>query len=499
MLERMSSPVFDLLVLYPNNRERAFGELADRVAAISPPVQAGLIASYARRSGLRVSILDAEANHLSAAASAERIREMQPTLLCICTDYLNSGDVTKMEAASETVKAVKALTPQTPVLLEGVVPSAYPEKILREEGCDFVCQGEAFEPVAHLTRYLASGNTVSHLKEEEIPGIWISLGNQVIESQRAPLMDQPDTLPFVAWDLMPPSQYRAHHWHCFDTLERRTPYASIYTNLGCPYPCTFCNVNLVAGGPNFRPRAPKNVIDEIEYLVKEHHVRNIRILDNVFTIRLDLVEELCDRIIEKDFDLNMWCYARVETIRNQKILEKMKRAGIHWVAYGIESASERVRKGVEKPSNQKVIDQAIEWTRQAGIHIVGNFIFGLPEDDFETIQESLDMAKDYNFEWANFYCAMAYPGTELYHYAVGEGLPLPETWAGFGQYSADAFPLPSKYLSSREILHFRDEAFIEYYTNPRYLRHVEKTFGAGAVSFVNEIVKLGKPHRNLLM
>ena len=114
------------------------------------------------------------------------------------------------------------------------------------------------------------------------------------------------------------------------------------------------------------------------------------------------------------------------------------------------------------------------------------------------MQESLDMAKNYNFEWANFYCAMAYPGTELYNYAVREGLPLPDSWSGFGQYSADALPLPSKHISPREILRFRDDAFIEYFTHPPYLRLMEKTFGTDAVDFVKAIVKFGKPHRNLL-
>jgi anaerobic magnesium-protoporphyrin IX monomethyl ester cyclase len=494
----MNRSALDLLVLYPNNRERAFGQLADVVAAVTPPVQAGLIASYARRAGLQVSILDAEVDNLSAASSAEKAQALQPKLVTICTDSLNSGDVTKMQAAIDTLRELKELLPETPVVLEGVVPSAYPERLLREENCDFVCQGEAFESIVELTRSLASGNGDSQLRDGNIPGIWMKVGDEIIESERSSLVDQPDSLPSAAWDLMPPSQYRAHHWHCFDSLDRRTPYASIFTNLGCPYPCTFCNVNVVAGGPNFRPRTPESVINEIEYLVNEHQVRNIRILDNVFTIRLDLVEELCDRIIEKGFDLNMWCYARVETIRNREILDKMKKAGVNWVAYGIESASEKVRKGVEKPSDQKVIDRAVQWTREAGIYIVGNFIFGLPEDDLETMRESLDMAKEYDFEWANFYCAMAYPGTELYNYAVKEGLPLPDSWSGFGQYSVDALPLPSKHISPQEILSFRDDAFIEYFTHPPYLRLMEKTFGPDAVDFVKAIVKLGKPHRNLL-
>ena len=72
----------------------------------------------------------------------------------ICTDYLNSGDVTKMQAAIDSLRALKDCLPRTPVGLEGVVPSAYPEKMLRDENCDFVCQGEAFESIVELTQSL---------------------------------------------------------------------------------------------------------------------------------------------------------------------------------------------------------------------------------------------------------------------------------------------------------------------------------------------------------
>ena len=122
---------------------------------------------------------------------------------------------------------------------------------------------------------------------------------------------------------------RAHHWHCFDRLDRRQPYASIYTNLGCPYTCSFCNVNAVAGTANFRARTPENVVEEIDLLVKKYGVRNLRIVDNVFTIKPDLVEKLCDLIIQRDYGLNFWAYCRVETIKNPELLRKMKKTSVN--------------------------------------------------------------------------------------------------------------------------------------------------------------------------
>lgn len=482
----------DILFVYPNNRHRAYGELMTEVAAITPPVDAGLLAAYAREKGERVGLLDADQKNLTAAETARAVADLRPGLVCLCTDFLNSGDVTKVGAALETLKEIKKLAGDVPVMLQGIVPSAYPEKMLREEGADYVCQGEGYRPVVELSRCLRENGPRADVRG--IRGIWTLRDGELISSCRCELMD-PKDLPMTAWDLIPPELYRAHHWHCFDRLDRRSPYACVYTNFGCPYACTFCSANVVAGRPNLRIRPVEKVMEEIDCLVSRHHVSNIRILDNVFTIRPDYVEELCDRIIERGYKLNLWAYARVETIKSPELLVKMKKAGVNWLAYGFEAASERVRDAIEKRSTRETMERAIEWTRQAGIHIVGNFIFGLPEDDFETMRMSLDMARKYNFEFANFYCAMAYPGTQLYDQAVKDGVDLPDTWSGFGQYSADCKPLPTRYLKWHEVLKFRDAAFEEYCTSPVHLEMLEAKFGPEAVALVRKILAI-KIRRN---
>lgn len=485
----------DLLIVFPNNRTRSYGYLASEVAAITPPVQAGLTADYLREQGLRVKILDADAENLSPEDTARAMQSANPLCAMVCTDHVNSGDVTKMAAASALLHALREQANTVPIMLEGVVPTAYPEQMLTEEGADLVCQGEAFLPILEWLQHLKAHGWGAQLEDNQIVGIWARYGDRIVKSVRAPMIKRVDDWPMTAWDLIPPARYRAHIWHCFDDLNRRSPYACIATNYGCPYGCTFCSVNVVAGGSNFRARSPERVLDEIDYLVTRHGVRTLRLLDNVFTIRLDLVEQICDMIIERGYDLNMWAYARVESIKNVDILKKMKKAGVNWLAYGIEAASERVRLAVDKGSNERVIHQALAWTQEAGISIVGNFIFGLPEDDMETMQQSLDMAKEYNFEWSNFYCAMAYPGTALHKQALAEGIELPHTWSGYGQYSPDAWPMATKYLTPPEILAFRDNAFREYYTQPKYLSMMERKFGPDVVAYIKRILEISL-HRN---
>lgn len=484
----------DLLLVFPNNRRNAYGALADTVAAVTVPLQTALTAAYVRNAGYAVRVLDADALNLGPEQTAQEVLRAGARLTLISTDSLNSGDVTKMGAASDLLREVRKAGPRVVTMLEGVVPSAFPEQMLREEKTDFVCQGEAFDQVVDLLQVLKSGKP---RPEDKLSGVsWLDGDRAVVGGRRA-LIKNPDRLSIAAWDLLPMEKYRAHHWHCFDRLDRRQPYASIYTNLGCPYTCSFCNVNAVAGQANFRARTPENVVEEIDLLVRKYRVSNLRIVDNVFTIKPELVEKLCDLIIARGYDLNMWAYCRVETIKNPELTRKMKKAGVNWVAYGIEAADDKVRDAVDKGSSQAVIDRAIEMTRSAGINIVGNFIFGLPEDTHETMQKTYDMAKKYLFEYANFYAAMAYPGTELHEQAKREGIKLPDSWKGYGQYSEEALPMSTKYLSPAEVLRFRDRAFIEYTSDPAYLSLVRRRFGEPAVDFLQGLMKI-KLRRRLL-
>ena len=128
-------------------------------------------------------------------------------------------------------------------------------------------------------------------------------------------------------------------------------------------------------------------------------------------------------------------------------------------------------------------------THEAGIYIVGNFIFGLPQDNKETMQETLDLAIELNCEYTNFYVAMAYPGSGLYEEALKEGVPLPKTWLGFAQFSEETFPLPTRYCTSAEVLRFRDMAFQQFHSNPAYLAMIRQKFGVKTEEHIRQMLQ----------
>ena len=167
----------------------------------------------------------------------------------------------------------------------------------------------------------------------------------------------------------------------------------------------------------------------------------------------------------------------------------MKQAGVNWLAYGFESASERVISDVTKGYRLDQVERVVDLSYQLGFYICANYIFGLPEDDYESMNETLQSMLSLNAEWANIYCAMAYPGSQLYELAVENNWPLPQTWDAYSQYSYNSLPLPSKYLNSGQILAFRDYAFHAYHENPCYLNKVEKTFGVKAVEHIKKMTQ----------
>ena len=95
----------------------------------------------------------------------------------------------------------------------------------------------------------------------------------------------------------------------------------------------------------------------------------------------------------------------------------------------------------------------------------------------ESMQHTLEQAIELNCEFANFYSAMAYPGSALYKLALDNNWPLPSKWSGYSQHSLDSLPLPTKYISGAEVLKFRDEAWNTYFNNPAYLKMIERKFG----------------------
>jgi radical SAM superfamily enzyme YgiQ (UPF0313 family) len=489
------TPRLDVALINPGSRTRIYQSLGARLTAVENPVWAGLIASFVRQRGYSVEIVDAEADDLSPDQAAARIAELAPRLAAVVVyGHQPSASTQNMTGASAVTTAIRRAVPEQKILMVGGHVAALPARTLAEEACDFVARDEGLYATVDLIEALRSDATPDLSK---VRGLVYRSGPRVVSNPAAPLvMDVEIEMPGGAWDLLPMDRYRAHNWHCFGHLERQ-PYAAIYTTLGCPYHCSFCCIQapFKAGEQvlgikesvnSYRFWSPARVVEEIDLLVNRYGVRNIKFADEMFVLNARHVLGICDLLIERDYGLNIWAYARIDTVK-EGMLDKLKRAGFNWLALGIEAADERVLISVDKKYRVSEIHDTVRRIKEAGINIIGNYIFGLPEDTRETMQRTLDLALDLNCEFANFYSAMAYPGSPLYGQALALGWALPDKWSGYSQHAIDTLPLPTRHLSAGEVLQFRDRAFDSYFSHQPYLSMVRARFGDATVDHIREM------------
>ena len=477
----------DVLFVHPNAAHKIYQDLAKDYSAIEPPIWAGMLANHCRVKGFSVNILDAEALRLNDQEAAKRIAASRARVVCfVVYGQQPSASSQNMAGAVGLADLVKSAASESKIVFVGGHIAALSREVLeRHPSIDFVCQNEGV--------YTISGLLQTNLKDglEKVLGLGYRRDATVCLNPPSPIVakaDLPRDLPGVAWDLLPMDNYRTALWHSYSNGSKRQPFAAIYTSLGCPMKCSFCMINIINrqenefsdGSAVFRYWEPEHIIKDFDYFASKG-ITNIKIADELFVLNQNHFMKLCQLIIARGHQFNIWCYSRVDTVKDQ-YLETLKKAGVNWLALGIESGNARVRKDVTKGRFGDLdIRNIVGKIREYGINVIGNYIFGLPEDDLDSMQMTLDLAIEMNTEEANFYSAMAYPGSPLYGFARQEGWQLPQTYDGFSQHSYTCRPLPTKHLTAAQVLAFRDEAWMKYHTNPKFLELLKTKFGQVAV------------------
>lgn len=289
------SPRLDVLFVTPDSSVAAYQDLSRDFSAIEPPTWSLLLAQSCRAKGFRVAILDCTAERLTDAQSLQRIREADPRLVCFVLygQNPNSG-TTSMIGAVRLGGALKAAHPGYPICLVGSHVSALPKDVLALDCVDIVLLNEGVYALHDLL--------ASDLKEDlpKIKGIGHkAYGRPTLNApQRVVPQERMDVdLPGYAWDLLPYKEkpldlYRAHFWHAGYDLTKRTPFAAIYTSLGCRFKCDFCMINIVnrvdngdaiasADSAGMRFWSPAFILGEFDKLAAMG-VETIRLCDEMF-------------------------------------------------------------------------------------------------------------------------------------------------------------------------------------------------------------------------
>lgn len=497
----------DILFISPGNSSLIYQGLSETYSAIEPPTWSLLLAESCRSIGIKVGLLDANAEKLNNEAILERVNKLNPRLLCFVVygQNVNAGTVS-MSGAVTVSKYLKSKNLKTPICYVGSYVQALPIKALTdEESIDFACVNEG----VYTLRNLASLNDFSNL--ENIKGlVWRRNGvvtmnppEKVVPNERMEI-----DLPGYAWDLLPFNKtpfdlYRSPLWHAQYEESKRTPYAAIQTSLGCQFACNFCMINIINRNDNdeigvagkysgMRYWSPEFVIKEFDKLYSMG-VRTIKITDEMFLLNKKFYAPLCEMLRDRGYgkELVMWAYSRIDTVRNPELLKTVRSAGIRWLALGIESSEKSVRLEVSKGKFEEVdIRKVISQVQESDIEVMANYIFGLPGDTLEGMRKTLEFSKELCTAGWNGYAAMALPGSQLYKDAIFKNTRVPDKYEEFSFHGYDTLPLPTETLDAAEILRFRDEAFKEYHAHPEFLKKIKNKFGEKACENIKNMLQV---------
>lgn len=496
--------MLDLLIVAPSSAG-LYQDLKVDFSAKEPNIWAGLLANSIR-SSYSVAIYDMEIERPSPDKFYDVVKTHNPRLVLFVVTGQNPNASTA--AMSGAIESSSVLGDEFKIAFVGPHINALPTQTLEKHKEIDICLTN--EGVYALRNLLASNLSDSDLSK--INGIaYRDSDNNIKLNPAEKIVPQElltQDLPGIAYDLMPPlSKYRTSSWHANYIDADRSPFASIYTSLGCIYKCEFCMINIINRTDNdlnkaasafntFRYWEPEFTINQLDYLANQG-VKQLKIADEMWVLKPKHFETLCDLIIQRQYNFNIWAYTRVDTVKPQ-YLEKLKQAGVNWLALGIEAGNTDIRREITKGKFEDInIRQVVKMIQDAGINVCANYIVGLGHDTYDTMQETLNLALELNAENSNIYCATSLPGSPLYLKAVQEGWELPQEYSEFGFLSYDHIPSRTYSLSSKQVLEFRDYAFRTLFENPRFLNKIENKFGKKAIE---NIVKMNniKLKRKLL-
>jgi len=297
---------------------------------------------------------------------------------------------------------------------------------------------------------------------EKIKGIIYKKNNVVIKNLPTEIISDLDELPLPARDLFPMERYIPvpHHY-------KKLPLTNMLVIRGCPYFCTFCD----QAGTKTRRRSPQKVIDEIKHCVEKFGVKEISFWDDTLSYHKKWMKEFLDLLMKADLDICWSCFAAVNTV-DEEILKLMSKAGCWNIFYGYETGVEVLAKNMlthRKNRDFEKMKQVAQWTKNAGIEVIGSFVIGLPGETPELARQTVQNAIELDPDYAQFAIACPYPGTQLAK-EIKQG-----KWGKFvsnelEEYTTESVTwLPSGYSSVKELEDMQRYAFRKFYLRPSYI------------------------------
>lgn len=351
---------------------------------------------------------------------------------------------------------MKAAKPELKIAFVGPHVTTNPEESLRaSEAIDFVTHKEFDYSVTEF----ASGMPLA-----EIKGVSFLQDGKVIHTEKRLPIENLDALPWAT-----PIYKRDIDHTRYNVPFLLHPYISFYTTRGCPAKCTFCLWPQTFDGHMWRQRSVDDVANEVKQALEMFpDVKEIFFDDDTFTISKERVLALCERF--KPLNFTWSCTSRVHV--DLETLQAMKAAGCRLFIVGFESGNPQILKNIKKGATVEQGREFMKNCKKAGIVVHGDFIIGLPGETKETIEQSLQFAKELDCETIQVSIAHAFPGTEFYDFAKSNGYFRDVEMTDETGHQLPHIEYPG--LSRGEMMEAVEHFYDQYYFRPRIVARIVK-------------------------
>jgi len=379
------------------------------------------LAACLREHGHDVAVVDMTPQKLDLSMLLDRIEAFAPQVLGV------SCMITTSQSGCAIAHAAKKRFPELLTIAGGPNATAWPDHFVTFGGFDYAFVGEG---EIHFTEFVDRLARDESDAQDTLGLVYVRDG-QVVHNPRAPRIADLDALPLPARDLVDMSLYN-HDSQFFISLGMIGKNFNIVLARGCPFQCNFCDHSLF--GQKTIERSIPRVLDEIQDVWERWAVPNMEIDDDTFTLNLGRVEALCRGLRERGLAHIKWsARCRVSGV-TPEIFQIMADAGCVHVSFGVESIDERVLARIHKRITREQVDNATRWAKQAGLHVVANFMIGNLGDDESSVLKSLDYAlQNDNIDVPSFTVITPLKNTEVYDVASANGWIRNAQWDHYNQ------------------------------------------------------------------
>lgn len=420
-----------LLAATKNVKQRELGE------AIEPPLSILYLAAAVRKAVPNLEIKATDGLLKGYEKTITEIDKFAPDVIGISTATANATGAYKLS------RWIKVKSPKTLVIMGGVHPTSLPQDVLIRSGADFVALGEGETILSEIIKKFSSQQSTDLSSKlsalSSIKGLAFLEKGKLVTNPFMPLISNLDSILFPARDLINLNDYAG--W----MVTQKTPETTIFSTRGCPFNCHFCSNKVwKLQKPFLRFRSPKNVMDEVEMLVKDYGIKEY--FDNADEINsfLPWTIDLCQEKIKRKLTLPWKGNVRADKI-TPELARLLAKSNCWYVHLGIESGNQETLDGVAKHITLAQVIDCCRMLKKEKIKICGLFMsFNAWEKDgqleYETVKDcenSLAFAKNLldqglidNMTWSQ---ATPYPGSALYHTAQKYKL-IPRIYQGKWEY-----------------------------------------------------------------